>query len=59
MSMKWLSLPFFDNFRLKVNFIQYIEWLLQLDSWEHLVGKLFSRLYSEVVHDFVTEVGFL
>ena len=25
----------------------------------HLVGKLFSRLYSEVVHDFVTEVGFL
>ena len=35
-------LIFFDNFWLKVDFYMLLEWLLQLVSWDHLLGKLFS-----------------
>jgi hypothetical protein len=36
-----------------------LEWILQLVSWDHLLGKNFPAFYSEVVSVFITEVHFL
>ena len=50
-----LSFPIlFDNFWLEVYFS-----LLQLVSWDYLLGKIFSTFYFEVVSVFVTVVCLL
>jgi hypothetical protein len=51
-------LVFFDNLGWS-RFYSILEWLLQLVSLEHLLGKFYTTFYSEVVSVFFPEVGFL
>jgi hypothetical protein len=52
-------LNFFDNFWLKINFIQYWNGYSSLFLGTICLEKNFPALYSVVVSVFVTEVGFL